>query len=80
MDPLTELRTIDDDLQARARAAGGAIYPDGFAVIGDVDDPVNIRVLHWDPNSQVLKLPEQIVPQARRPIPKEWHLVAQGKA
>jgi hypothetical protein len=46
-DPLAELGRMDDALIARAMEEGGAVYPDGFAVLARHGAPVN--VLTWNP-------------------------------
>lgn len=48
-DPLAELGRMDDALIARAREAGGAVYPDGFAVLGKDKADAPVTVLNWNP-------------------------------
>lgn len=48
-DPLAELGRMDDALIARAREAGGAVYPDGFAVLGKHKADASVTVLNWNP-------------------------------
>lgn len=50
--PFATLDPIDDGSYASARASGGAIYPDGFAVVGRSESLENVQVLGWDPNGR----------------------------
>jgi len=54
---LADLGPIDDGLYASARAAGGAVYPDGFAVIGKAEELEQVHVLGWDPNKHQIEEP-----------------------
>src|ERR1700735_3640632 len=62
-DTLATLDPIDDGPYADARASGGAIYPDGFAVIGRAESLGNFHVLVWDPNDHRISNHEETVAQ-----------------
>lgn len=49
IDPLAGIGRMDDELGARAREDGGAVYPDGFAVLGRGVTP--IHGVSWSPLS-----------------------------
>lgn len=50
--PLAEVRPIDENLQTSAQRSGGAIFPDGFAVIGKAEDLENVQILIWNPTTK----------------------------
>ena len=50
-DPLTEIEVMNEDLMARARMAGGAIFPDGLAVIGKPELIGPSKVSYWNPQT-----------------------------
>ncbi len=62
-DSLATLDPIVDGPYASARASGGAIYPDGFAVIGRAESLENVHVLGWDPNGHRIGNHERTVVQ-----------------
>ncbi|BCG69836.1 hypothetical protein MesoLj113a_09940 [Mesorhizobium sp. 113-1-2] len=45
-DPLETVGRMDDELIAQARAAGGAVYPDGFSILGSEGEVID--TLNWD--------------------------------
>lgn len=59
-DPLAELGRMDDALIARAREAGGALYPDGFAVLGKDKADAPVTVLNWNPQQGHFKQQEEV--------------------
>lgn len=82
-DPLADLSPIDDELYASARASGGAVYPDGLAVIGRAEDLENVRVLGWDPNNhKIEESDEEVISEVETELPthlqqevERWGLV-----
>ncbi|WP_156938619.1 hypothetical protein [Mesorhizobium sp. LNHC252B00] len=54
-DPLAELGRMDDALIARARERGGAVFPDGFAVLGKDKTGAPVTILNWDPQLDQFK-------------------------
>lgn len=61
---LHEVGAMDEGLMADARMDGGAIFPDGLAVLGQLEVEQPFSVLLWDPNSGKLM-------NASRPVPME---------
>lgn len=56
-DFLAELPRMDEGLSEMARESGGAIYPDGFAVIGR-EEPKKVGIWQWNPQSgELVKFP-----------------------
>ncbi len=47
IDPLASLEPMDQELIARAKEDGGAVFPDGFAVLGP--GKIKKHVSNWDP-------------------------------
>ncbi|MBR1252272.1 hypothetical protein JQ634_00985 [Bradyrhizobium sp. AUGA SZCCT0240] len=66
-DALATLDPIVDGPYASARASGGAIYPDGFSVIGRAESLENVHVLGRDPNGHRIGDHDKTVVES-------WHL------
>ncbi|MER8436684.1 hypothetical protein NKH36_26810 [Mesorhizobium sp. M1312] len=76
---MANLGPIDDGLYASARASGGAIYPDGFAVIGRAENLENVHALGWDPNNHRIGDPEKtIVQQVENEQPTQLQQALKG--
>jgi hypothetical protein len=54
-DQLAHLPRMDEELISRASRAGGAIYPDGLAVLGKAESVGPLRVSFWNPQNGEIK-------------------------
>lgn len=50
-DPLADVSKMDDGLVERATASGGAVYPDGLAVLGKDKELESTRITRWNSNT-----------------------------
>lgn len=53
--PLSEVEIMSADLITRASEAGGAIFPDGLAVLGKQETVGPVNISHWDPEAGQIK-------------------------
>lgn len=54
-DQLAHLPRMQEELMSQASQEGGAIYPDGLAVLGKADSVEHLRVCSWDPQNGEFK-------------------------
>ncbi|UDQ91175.1 hypothetical protein LJE71_09365 [Xanthobacter autotrophicus] len=54
-EPLSEIEVMNEDLMARAREAGGAVFPDGLAVLGKQELIEPVKISYWDPQAGEIK-------------------------
>lgn len=59
-EPLGEIKAMDNDLIARAKEAGGAVFPDGLAVLGKQELIEPVKISYWDPQAGEIK--ERVYP------------------
>lgn len=59
IDPLAALAPMEPSLIERAKENGGAVFPDGFAVLGP--DKIKTHVSNWDPTIGKIKERQPIV-------------------
>lgn len=52
---LSGIEVMSEDLMARAKEAGGAVFPDGLAVLGKQEMIEPVKISYWDPQAGEIK-------------------------